>query len=35
MARMREAISTDTFAAFATSESWSGSSNREEATWPT
>jgi queuine tRNA-ribosyltransferase len=34
MARMRQAISTDTFAAFTTSESWSGSTNREEAAWP-
>jgi tRNA-guanine family transglycosylase len=35
MARMREAINNDTFAAFAISETWSGSSKREEAAWPT
>jgi len=35
MARMREAIARDAFAALAASAAWTGSNDREETTWPT
>jgi queuine tRNA-ribosyltransferase len=34
MARMRQAIAEDTFATFAASDAWTGSTLREETTWP-